>query len=115
MLRAVIHVAALGATGLVQAATINVKNANYLKKQLREIDGFTCINDGPTFNEFVIKVPENVEESIGRACEANDLLGPLALGKLNPEWKGLLLFCATEMNDVKSMDLLVKTCTEASI
>ena len=114
MLRAVIHIAALGATGLVQAATINVKNANYLKKRLCEIEGFTCMNDGPTFNEFVIKVSESLEESIAKSCEANDILGPLVLGKLNPEWTGLLLFCATEMNDVQSMDLLVKTCMEAS-
>ncbi|HME51611.1 MAG TPA: aminomethyl-transferring glycine dehydrogenase subunit GcvPA [Candidatus Lokiarchaeia archaeon] len=114
MLRAVIHVAALGATGLVQAATINVKNANYLKHQICQLEGFTCMNDASTFNEFVIKVPESAGERIAKACEAQDLLGPLNLGTLNLEWKDMMLFCTTEMNDVASMDRLVNICTEAS-
>nr|MDO8108969.1 aminomethyl-transferring glycine dehydrogenase subunit GcvPA [Candidatus Sigynarchaeota archaeon] len=112
MLRAAIYMAALGGTGLKQVATINVKKANYLKAKLCEIKGFTCINEGPTFNEFVMKKKDTSIQKIIKSCESKDILGPLDLGTVNIEWKGLMLFCATEMNESKAIDDLIASCKE---
>jgi glycine dehydrogenase subunit 1 len=105
MLRAAIYMASLGATGMRQVAEANVKKANYLKNNLRDVKGFTCANQGPTFNEFVIKVVDAaVAKRVVNACEARDILGPLDLGAIDSKWRGMLLFCVTEMNDVKAID-----------
>ncbi|MBN2151353.1 MAG: aminomethyl-transferring glycine dehydrogenase subunit GcvPA [Candidatus Lokiarchaeota archaeon] len=112
MLRAAVYMASLGSTGMRQVAEINVKKANYLKDKLRDVTGFSCINKGPTFNEFAIQVDGGAATSrrVIRACEASDMLGPLDLGTLDPRWAGMLLFCVTEMNDTKAIDELHEIC-----
>ncbi len=114
MLRAVIYMASLGATGMRQVAETNVKKANYLKNKLQDVKGFSCVNQGPTFNEFVIKVGDDAAaKRVIHACEARDILGPLDLGAIDSKWRGMLLFCVTEMNDVKAIDDLHAICKGA--
>nr|MDO8083232.1 aminomethyl-transferring glycine dehydrogenase subunit GcvPA [Candidatus Sigynarchaeum springense] len=115
MLRAAIYMASLGSTGLCHVAEINVKRANYLKNKLRDVNGFSIINKGPTFNEFAIKVDDDaVVKRVIKECEANDILGPLDLGSLDSKWAGIMLFCVTEMNDVDAINELGTICLEAS-
>lgn len=113
MLRAAIYMASLGSTGLRQVARINVQKANHLKAKLSSIAGVTCINTGPTFNEFAINVGDAVTaRRIIDACEAASILGPLDLGSLDARWTGTLLCCVTEMNEPRAMDALVAICKE---
>jgi glycine dehydrogenase subunit 1 len=115
MLRAAIYMASLGATGMRQVAEANVKKANYLKNKLRDVKGFSCVNQGPTFNEFVIKVGDvAAAKRVIQACETRDILGPLDLGAIDSKWRGMLLFCVTEMNDVKAIDDLHAICKGAT-
>jgi glycine dehydrogenase subunit 1 len=115
MLRAVIYMASLGTTGMRQVAEVNVKKANYLKAKLRDIKGFSCVNRGPTFNEFAVKVGDGAAATrVTRACEAADILGPLDLGAFDARWAGMLLFCVTEMDDLKAIDDLCDICKGAT-
>jgi glycine dehydrogenase subunit 1 len=114
MLRAAIHIVALGATGLKQAATLSVRRAHYLKQRLATIGGFSVASDNPTFNEFVVTTTPATARLVQQACEEHDVLGPLDLGIFNPGWAGMLLFCVTEMNTMASIDGIVAICSEAA-
>ncbi|MHA1681755.1 MAG: glycine dehydrogenase, partial [Promethearchaeota archaeon] len=115
MLRAVIYLSSLGSTGLSNLAAANVQLAVYMKSKINELDEFEVINDGPTFNEFVIKSKRVPVESILGACEKMDILGPINLKHFNSKWDGLMLCCVTEMNSKANVDELIEIFKEVSV
>jgi glycine cleavage system P protein (glycine dehydrogenase) subunit 1 len=51
-----IHLALLGRRGLVELARLNLSKAEYAKKQLTALRGFSLAFSGPTFNELTVRV-----------------------------------------------------------
>ena len=105
-LAATIYLTTLGKEGLREQAHLNLGKAQYAKKALGSLPGWTIAFSGPTFNEFVLKVPAEPQAVLGRLLEEN-IVGGLALQRFYPEMDRHLLLCVTETNLRADIDRLV--------
>ena len=51
-----IHMCLLGTRGLIEMAQLNLAKAEYAKKQIAALRGFSLAFSGPTFNEFTVRL-----------------------------------------------------------
>ncbi|MBS1237856.1 MAG: glycine dehydrogenase [Deltaproteobacteria bacterium] len=103
---ATMYMACLGASGIRELSQLNHDKAEYLKKQLRNA-GCRIPFASPTFNEFVVEMPQVFEKTFARLLEKKIVAG-LSLKTYYPELKRPYLFCVTETKSKEDMDLLVK-------
>ncbi len=67
--------ALMGSQGLRDVAALCRSKAEYAKAKLAELDGVTVVNDGVTFNEFVIELPVSAEEVCAKTAKDGILAG----------------------------------------
>jgi len=107
-LRALIHLCLLGKQGLRDVARQCLSKAEYLKAKL---DFATVVNDGPTFNEFAVRLPRAAEEVaaqlMGRGYFAGIPLAPLGAGE-----EGDLLIAVTEKRTRAELDAFAEALRE---
>ena len=104
-LRVAIYLSLLGRCGLRQLARINLSLAEYAKGRLAEA-GLRLPYAAPTFNEFVVEVP-NLAARYPDMVERR-LLPGVQLERLDPERRDQLLVCTTEMIGREQIDRLVR-------
>jgi len=109
LLQATIYLSLLGRVGLARLARLNFAKAEYLKQQIRGAPGLALPLAAPTFNEFVVSVPDPLA-ALARADEAG-LVGGLDLAPYEPSLGPALLVCATELATRAAMDALVAALT----
>ena len=85
---------------------MNYDRCEYLKGELRSA-GLEIPFAGPTFNEFVVKFPDGLEQRHEELLEKNIVAG-LPLASLYPELDGHYLMCVTEAKTKVDIDSLVK-------
>lgn len=107
-LTAAIHLSLLGKVGIKKLAEINFSNSEYLKTELRKLDGVQIAFDGPTFNEFVIKVDLGADELCKRLLQKNIFAG-VPLECWYPPLDNHLLVCTTECHNKDDIDKFVAT------
>ena len=103
-MRASVYCAAVGPQGLRQVAINSVSNAHYLAKQLATIDGFKLKTDKEFFNEFLMSCPAD-NKKLTKLLADRGILAGLPV-------EDDILWCVTEMNSKKEIDMLVKTIRE---
>jgi glycine dehydrogenase subunit 1 len=108
-LAATIYLCLLGKNGLRALAEQNLAKARYAAEQFRTLAGASTPFDAPFFNEFVVKLPGNVEEILA-SLEEQKIIGGLDLGRFYPELKNHLLVCATETINKESIDRMASVC-----
>ena len=98
----------LGKEGVRQAAQACHAKAEYLKSKL---DFVKVLNDGPTFNEFVVQLPRTAESVVAMMLEKGFLAGiPLqSLGRGGPNE---LLIAVTEKRTRAELDGFVDALRE---
>ena len=64
--------------------------------------------NGPTFNEFIVRLPGDAADLIGRALERGILPG-LPLGQFYPSMENSMLVAVTEKRTKDDIDLLADT------
>ena len=101
-LSALVYLLSIGKTGLKEIATQNVQKSNYLKTKIAKIKGFNVLNQKPTYNEFMVKVPDL--KSLIKECKNEDLLPPLDMTKYFPDMTDTALVCVTESNTRESIE-----------
>jgi glycine dehydrogenase subunit 1 len=99
-LMATVFMELYGKQGLRELATQNLAKARYLASKLKP--RFT----GPTFNEFVARVPK--PDAANKRLLKRKIIGGLPLKKYYPELKDTMLLCATEMTKREDMDALAE-------
>lgn len=104
-LASVIYMASLGGTGIRALAKLNYDKAEYLKKGLAAA-GWELPFPGPTFNEFVVKIPGDAAE-VHRRLLKKKLVAGIPLEKWYPERAGHYLLCVTETSTRSDMDELI--------
>ncbi len=109
-LRALVYLSLLGKVGLQDVAKACHAKAEYLKGKL----GFAkVLNDGPTFNEFAVRLPKNATEVIEQLLPKGFLAGlPLTaagVGHVND-----LLIAVTEKRTREELDAFAAALEEAS-
>lgn len=73
-LAATIYLSSVGAEGLRTVAELCASKAHALAERIRRIDGFELPFDGPFFNEFVVRTPEDPEQVRTRLANAGFLV-----------------------------------------
>ena len=99
-LMATVFMELYGKQGLRELATQNLAKARYLASKLKP--RFT----GPSFNEFVARVPK--PDAVNKRLLKRKIIGGLPLKKYYPELKDTMLLCATEMTKREDMDTLAE-------
>jgi glycine dehydrogenase subunit 1 len=105
---ALMHMAALGGTGIRKMAQINHDLAEYLKSGLKKA-GLRIPFDTPTFNEFVVEIPGGAATH-KKLMDKKISLG-VGLEKDYPDLKDCYLLCVTETKTKSDLDRLVKEVT----
>lgn len=106
-LMATVYLSLLGKEGLRQLAIHNHSKAEYAKKMIAALDGFSIPFSSPTFNEFVVEVEGSVDQVLAR-LEQSGILGGIPLRSFHQEMDKRLLVCVTEQNSRGDIDALVR-------
>jgi glycine cleavage system P protein (glycine dehydrogenase) subunit 1 len=110
-----IHMCLLGRHGVAQMARLNLARAEYARRTLARLPGFSLRFDGPTFNEFALRVPGG---HAGRCVEALGERGlvpgvPLSrFPSLGADLHDTLLVGVTEMHKKADIDRLAAALLE---
>jgi len=100
------YLASTGASGLKELAALNRDKTEYLKRELKN-KGCYLPFSGPTFNEFVVKWPEDLNKLQARLKDKKIIAG-LPLGPFYPELADHTLLCVTETKTKEVLDSLLK-------
>ncbi len=103
---ATVYLALLGRTGLRELAELNLAKAEYAKSCVRDHPQLSLPIDRPTFNEFVVRVPDSGAQALERARAAN-AIGGLDLSEAAPQLGPAVLVCTTELASREAIDRLV--------
>ncbi len=106
LLMATVYLALLGPVGLRRLARRNLEKAEYAKARVRATPGLSLPLAAPTFNEFVVGVPDSAEAALARAAERR-IVGGLDLEPFAPELGPAVLVCTTELASREAIDRLV--------
>ncbi|OIK13768.1 aminomethyl-transferring glycine dehydrogenase subunit GcvPA [Bacillus sp. MUM 13] len=105
-LAASVAMTALGKKGAKEIAVQNIQKAFYAKKALKE-KGLEVIFDGPSFNEFVVKLPASYED-INQKLFKKGIIGGFDLGRIYPDLKDHMLVAVTELRTKEEIDAFAK-------
>jgi glycine dehydrogenase subunit 1 len=106
LLMATVYLSLLGRVGLRRLAERNLAKAEYAKARVRATRGLSLPLAAPTFNEFVVGVPDDAGAALARALEAGSV-GGLDLAPFAPELGPALLVCTTELATRAAIDRLL--------
>ncbi|MFE8702500.1 aminomethyl-transferring glycine dehydrogenase subunit GcvPA [Cytobacillus sp. FJAT-54145] len=105
-LAASVAMTALGKKGVKEMAISNIQKAHYAKKQFKE-NGFEIAFEGPSFNEFVVKLNKPVKEA-NKSLLQKGIIGGYDLGRDYKELANHMLIAVTELRTKEEIDTFVK-------
>ncbi|GLB58169.1 aminomethyl-transferring glycine dehydrogenase subunit GcvPA [Cytobacillus sp. NCCP-133] len=105
-LAASVAMTALGKKGVKEMAISNVQKAHYAKQQFKA-NGFEIAFEGPSFNEFVIKLNKPVKE-VNQNLLEKDIIGGYDLGRDFADLENHMLVVVTELRTKEEIDAFVK-------
>jgi glycine dehydrogenase subunit 1 len=111
-LRASIYLAAMGPSGLRQAAELSTRKAHHTAERLAAVPGLSLAFPGPFFKEFVVrcsKDPRAVLAEVGRL----GYHGGIALGRWYPGLSDCILIAVTEKRTRDEIDGLAAAYEQA--
>lgn len=105
-LAASVAMTALGKKGVRSMAASNVQKAHYAKTAFKE-QGIELADEGPAFNEFVVKLNKPVKE-VNQELLKKGIIGGYDLGRDYPDMANHMLIAVTEVRTKEEIDTLVK-------
>lgn len=105
-LAASVAMTALGKQGVKEMALANIQKAHYAKKAFINA-GVKVVFDGPSFNEFVIKLDKPIKE-VNRVLLKKGMIGGYDLGRDFQELNQHMLVAVTELRTKEEIDEFVK-------
>jgi glycine dehydrogenase subunit 1 len=97
----------LGKRGFVDAARQCLAKAEFLKREIAQLDGYALPYAAPTFNEFVVEVRGGDAGKLLRAIYPQGIIAGYDLARVDPARKGQLLVAVTERHSRADLDRLV--------
>lgn len=104
-LAASVAMTALGKQGVKEMALQNIQKAHYAKEALKA-KGFSIAFEGPSFNEFVVKVNMPVKE-INQKLLGKEMIGGYDLGLMDDSLSQHMLVAVTELRSKEEIDAFV--------
>jgi len=105
-LRAAVHLAALGRSGIRKVAELCVDKAHYAADQITRLHGYELRFGGPFFREFVVRTRFPVGEVLHR-CRRRGILAGVPLGRWFSELNDCFMVAVTEKRTKSQIDSLV--------
>ncbi len=102
-LRAGIYLAAMGPSGLRQAAELSTRKAHYAAEKLAAVPGLSLAFAGPFFKEFVLRAAGDVSTVLAEVGRLG-YHGGIALGRWYPELSDGILIAVTEKRTRDEID-----------
>ena len=112
MLAATVYMATMGKQGIKEVAEQSFHKAHYLAGKIKNISGFSLMNDKPFFREFLVNTPVPASEIIKKGEDKGFLAG-VDTGRF-PEFKKGLLIAVTEKRTKAEMDDFVEFLSQFS-
>lgn len=107
-----VYLSLLGRTGLQRLALTNHVRAERLKTILRGVPGLSFPFSGPTFNEFVVRLPVLAGPVVERLA-ASGLVAGYPLGRDDPDLADCLLVAVTERRTDADFERLASALSSA--
>ncbi|KOP83424.1 aminomethyl-transferring glycine dehydrogenase subunit GcvPA [Cytobacillus solani] len=104
-LAASVAMTALGKNGVKEMAISNIQKAHYAKEAFKA-KGFEIAFEGPSFNEFVVKLNKPVKEVNVKLLEKG-VIGGYDLGRDYSDLKNHMLVAVTELRTKEEIDTFV--------
>ncbi|WP_064091563.1 aminomethyl-transferring glycine dehydrogenase subunit GcvPA [Rossellomorea aquimaris] len=104
-LAASVAMTALGKKGVKEMALQNIQKAHYAKEAFKA-KGFTIAFEGPSFNEFVVKVNMPVK-TINQKLLGKEMIGGYDLGLVDESLSQHMLVAVTELRSKEEIDAFV--------
>ncbi len=108
-LRALIYLCLLGKEGLREVAIHCHSKAEYLKAAIAPFAA--VLNDGPTFNEFAVRLPKDAEAVVRQMAQRGFAAG-LPLASMGAGEAGALLIAVTEKRTREELDQYAQALQE---
>lgn len=105
-LAASVAMTALGKKGVKEMAVQNIQKAYYAKKAFEQ-NGIEVVFEGPSFNEFVIKLNKSVKE-INHQLLNKGIIGGYDLSRDYSEMDNCMLVAVTELRTKDEIDQFIK-------
>ncbi|MGM7635539.1 aminomethyl-transferring glycine dehydrogenase subunit GcvPA [Bacillus sp. Hm123] len=105
-LAASVAMTALGKKGIKEIAIQNLQKAHFAKDTLKQ-HGVEIVFSAPTFNEFVVRLPQPIKEVNQRLFEKG-IIGGYDLGLTYPGLENCMLIAVTELRTREEIELLAK-------
>jgi glycine dehydrogenase subunit 1 len=105
-LAASVAMTALGKQGVKEMAWQNIQRTHYAKSQLKA-SGVEIAFEGPSFNEFVIKLNEDAEK-LNQRLLTKGIIGGYHLGRSFEDLDQYMLLAVTELRTKEEIDILVQ-------
>jgi glycine dehydrogenase subunit 1 len=99
-----VNLSLLGKTGFEQTAKSCFSRAEYLKKEIGEMDGFSLKYTGPTFSEFAVRCHKNKAAEVLAKLADEGFLGGVDLGRFDKEMDDTFLMAVTECHTRDQLD-----------
>lgn len=109
-LMAAVFLCTLGKRGVRELGEQNLQKAHYLRERLRE----SLVFSGPTFNEMVLRCPEDPQE-INQRLFDREIIGGLPLKRYFPERADQMLVCVTEQNSKEQIERFVEVFKQVRV
>ncbi|MGF3103624.1 aminomethyl-transferring glycine dehydrogenase subunit GcvPA [Rossellomorea sp. DUT-2] len=104
-LAASVAMTALGKQGVKEMALQNIQKAHYAKEAFKA-KGFSIAFEGPSFNEFIVKVNRPVKE-INQKLLGKEMIGGYDLGLMDDSLSQHMLIAVTELRSKEEIDAFV--------
>ena len=111
-MRALVYMCLTGSGGLRMVARLCMNKAEYTKDKLDAIKGVEVKRSSPTFNEFIVRLPKDPEEVIGKLIHKKIAAG-FPLGRYYPDLKDFMLVAVTEKRTKEEIDMYADALEEA--
>lgn len=105
-LMANMYLCLLGKKGIREVAEQNLAKAEYAKKAIAALAGFSIPFSGPTFNEFVVSYDGDTLKLMQK-LEADKILGGISMGRFFTDMANSFMVCVTEQHRKEDIDQLV--------
>ena len=105
-LMANMYLCLLGKKGIREVAEQNLSKAEYAKKAIAALPGYSLPFSGPTFNEFVVSCEGDLDALL-RRLEDEKILGGISLGRHYADMNNCFMVCVTEQHRKEDIDRLV--------
>ncbi|WP_145150145.1 aminomethyl-transferring glycine dehydrogenase subunit GcvPA [Paenibacillus xylanexedens] len=104
-LSASVYMSIMGKQGMIDVADLNLQKSHYTLNTLTAISGVSLTFNAPTFNEFVIKLPQGTDvDALQLKLLDAGFIGGYELGRDYPELAGHMLIAVTERRSKEEID-----------